>query len=73
LICRSVSEFLFSYHIATTRNPIWDGQHPASSCRCAEQERPVPGEIGQMSAADAAQGQTVVNAERVPIFLGELG
>ena len=41
--------------------------------RCVEQMRAMPSEIGQMSATDAPQGKLIVNAEGVPVFLGELG
>jgi hypothetical protein len=42
------------------------------SSRCAEQKRPVPCEIRQMSASDAAQGKVIVNPESVTVFHGEL-
>jgi len=37
-----------------------------------QQERPVPGEIRQMSASDAAQRKVIVNPESVTVFHGEL-
>ena len=37
-----------------------------------EPERPVPGEIGQMPARDAAQGKVIVNPESLTVFHGEL-
>ena len=43
------------------------------SSRYAEQKRPMPSEIWQMSAADTFQGKLIVNAERRPVILRELG
>jgi hypothetical protein len=39
----------------------------ASQIRRTKQMRSMPGEIGQMAAADAAQRKLIVNAERVLI------
>jgi hypothetical protein len=39
------------------------------SSRRAEQERPVPSEIRQMSASDVAQGKVIVNPERLTVSM----